>query len=176
MKRLLLAFAIALAIPASAAKATKATLHVSNVNGWELKMLEDGSLAKQFLGGADAALVRQTTDPKDLGAQAKVFHRGQVSAKDLEDNIKQWREQVFGKYMPQAKALVDRTLRSGNEIRYYAEYQVDEKSETMLHASLVALIVEGELYVIVYEQYPDYYSKNIASVREAFKNLKLTLK
>jgi hypothetical protein len=181
MKHLIMTSLILLqtAAPVSfAAPAKKAELKITNVGNWELKTLEDGSLAKQFLGDADFVVERKRKpkDIKDLGAQAKVFKRGAVNVKDLSDNTANWRKQVFGEYLSETKALVDRTMKNGNEIRYFAEYQVDEQTETMLNASLVAIVVDGQLYVMVYEQYSDYFSKNITSVRDMFKNVKLSLK
>lgn len=162
-----------------AGASAQAALTVKNAEGWLFEEVKEGSAIQKFTSGAQAVMVKDEKATAEATGSATVLIRRikSVDERDLQDKAKAWRTALFG---DKSKKFVflkpDRATKHDGQWRYTAEFQYNTGAETMLQASALGLVVNGNLYLIIYEQHPNVYKKDISAVQDLLRKLNLEIK
>lgn len=160
-------FAISTAVQAATLKA--------QVGGWGYEQVDQGSFMAYMLGrDTKAVLVKVPANGETKTPAIRVMDV-QGDASKLNNDVQSWRSVVFVDMVNKPVILNEKILTIGGQQRYFVEFQTDTHTESMLQTTVMAFVMNGKIYKLLYENRQAIYRLDIADVRKAFETVKLTV-
>lgn len=162
--------AILLSITTPASAAVKA-----QADGWGFQTVDANSLMGRMLGSnTKALLVKAVAKPDEVGPTIRILEIKADTSK-LKGDVEAWRTAILVGMQSKPAILNERILTNGGQTRYYIEYQTDSHTESMLQTALVGTVINGKLYLMLFENRQSIFQRDIADVRKVFETTRLTV-
>ncbi|NJL24422.1 MAG: hypothetical protein HC902_04135 [Calothrix sp. SM1_5_4] len=166
------ALAILLMLLASASVA-RAELKVTLTKGWSFQKSPLQDPQSDITGQAEAVLTYQGTNtsirPNIL------IHKLERKADDFQnDSIEAWKKLLFTDKAGAIDFTSTRLEQKGGQNRFIAEYKSDNGTDAKLHSAILATVINGHVYVMIYDQKPDIFLQNIPVVRRLYRDISLS--
>jgi hypothetical protein len=168
-----IAFSLALLLFSVASPAHAALK--AQAQGWGYQTVDAGSLMSYMLGqDTKAMLVKIPSSPEQQTPAIRIMDvKGDASK--LAGDIEAWRGVILNKLVSKPAIINERILTIHGQQRYYIEFQTDTGTESMLQTSVMAFVMNGKIYKLLYENRQAIYRTEIVDVRKAFEAVKLSV-
>jgi hypothetical protein len=157
-----------------ATSAVAAEIQVDKTGAWTYSPIQPNTPAANFTSNAEGALILGARS--DAQVNVLIYKQPGTPTAALGDKTDGWKDAIFKKTQASKFSMINQRTRrlSTGKWRYFAEYQSDTGTSTMLNSFLMAQELNGEIHIFLYEGHSKTYKENIAAVRTLLIDLDVT--
>lgn len=152
---------------AASSFAHAAQLKISQADTWKVQIIQKNTPESAMLANAEMTL----TQPLHKAGVIPTVLVQKIATNNLPKTTAQWQDLV----LKGAKPLRERTLKTGGRTRYLVEFQRFTGSEMMTPVIIMATVVNGEVYALVYSNHAPIYKEHFDEVFKLLKSVQITL-
>ncbi len=147
-------------------------LKFSGMKGWRVSAVEKDPVLKAVFGDSEYVILVSDKNAEEMPS-IRVRNLGD-GAGLTKSQAKSWASIIFANQSQKPILTSEHIFKKRGQFNYMAEFQTDVGTEDMLRSIVLGTIVDGKLYILIYEQHRETYQKNLASVKKLFQDVVLT--
>lgn len=146
----------------------------AQADGWEFGNIPPDSFMARILGPQTKSVMVKIVAPDQEGPNIRIIDVLGDASK-LNSNVESWRQVILVNLQSKPAILNERVVTINGQQRYFVEFQTDSGSESMLQTAVMAFVMNGKIYKMLYENRQAIYRFEIVDVRKVFETVKLTV-
>jgi len=146
-------------------------LKISKTGAWKFTVMPKRS---PIFNDAEATLTLPQENPHDYRPTVYIEKLPVVA---VPESIAEWNNLIFLN-LRKNKPMLSRPEmlhRVGSQYRYVVEAQIPQKAETPMNTAVMAVSLNGEVYVFSFSHHQRTYNQHMPAIRELFRTMEIGL-
>ncbi len=147
-------------------------LKFSGIKGWRVSVVEKDPVLKAVFSDSEYVILVTDKNAEEMPS-IRVRNLGDGAGLD-QAAPKSWASIIFANQISKPILTSERVFKKQGQYNYMAEFQTDTGAEDLLRSIVLGTIVDGKLYILIYEQHRETYIKNLAAIKRLFQGVQVT--